>query len=143
MATGYFKLVIKPKRITGTSKMDYEATSEQNSEVLLHYEPTMTSFLQRRRVQTLSESFDETSLSVMTSPPTAVQRQFSSVAETWNNEQIDDFVRKLGFLEAQSADVEQKVKIFQQLNQVARLSGVSLLYSLWQLISIEHVITDI
>ena len=117
MATGYFKLVIRPKRIIGTSKMDYEATAEQNSEVLLHYEPTMTSFLHRRRVQTLSESFDETSLS-MTSPPAAVQRQFSSVAETWNNEQIDDFVRKLGFLEAQSADVEQKVKIFQQLNQV-------------------------
>ena len=85
METGHFKLVIKPKRIIGTSKMDYEATAEQNSEVLLHYE----------------------------------QRQFSCVAETWNNEQIDDFVRKLGFLEAQSTDVEQKVKIFQQLNQVS------------------------
>ena len=120
MATGYFKLVIKPKRVIGTSKMDYEAMAEQNSEVLLHYEPTMTSFLHRRRVQTMSESFDETSLSVMTSPSAAaaLQRQFSSVAETWNNEQIDDFVRKLGFLEAQSEDVEQKVKIFQQLNQV-------------------------
>ena len=118
METGYFKLVIKPKRITGTSKMDYEATAEQNSEVLLHYEPTMTSFMQRRRIQTLSESHDEASLSIVTSP-TCVQRQFSCVAETWNNEQIDDFVRKLGFLEAQSTDVEQKVKIFQQLNQVA------------------------
>ena len=119
METGHFKLVIKPKRIIGTSKMDYEATAEQNSEVLLYYEPTMTSFLQRRRVQTLSESHDETSLSVISSPLAAVQRQFSCVAETWNNEQIDDFVRKLGFLEAQSADVEQKVKIFQQLNQVS------------------------
>ena len=38
METGHFKLVIKPKRIIGTSKMDYEATAEQNSEVLLHYE---------------------------------------------------------------------------------------------------------
>ena len=115
METGYFELVVKPKRIVGTSRMDYEATTEHYSGVLLHYEPTMTSFLQRRRLHTLSESHDDASLSV-TSPP--VQRQFSCVAETWTNEQIDDFVRKLGFLEAQSADVEQKVKVFQQLNQV-------------------------
>ena len=70
-------------------------------------------------MQTLSESHGETSLSVISSPPAVVQRQFSCVAETWNNEQIDDFVRKLRFLEAQSADVQQKVKIFQQLNQVS------------------------
>ena len=40
------------------------------------------------------------------------------VSETWNNEQIDDFVRKLGFLESQTTDVDQQVKLFQQLNQV-------------------------
>ena len=135
METGCFNLVIKPKRITGTSKMDYEATAEHNSGVLLHYEPAMTSFLQKRRLQTVSES-DETSLQV---PATRVVRQFSCVAETWTNDQIDDFVRKLGFLEAQgpggdettkssqqsnqSTNVEQKVKLFQQLNQVANQSG--------------------
>ena len=37
----------------------------------------------------------------------------------WNKKQIDDFVRKLGFLEKQ--DVEQTVKQFQQLNEVSKL----------------------
>ena len=117
METGCFKLVVNPKRIAGTTRMDYEIAPEHNSGVLLHYEPTMTSFLQKRRLQALSESHDETSMPPIMSPP--VMRQVSRVAETWNNEQIDDFVRKLGFLEAQSTDVEQKVKLFQQLNQVA------------------------
>ena len=115
METGCFKLVVKPKRIVGATRMEYEAAPEHNSGVHLHYEPTMTSFLQRRRLPTLSESHDEMSLP-LTPPP--IGRQFSCVTETWNNEQIDDFVRKLGFLEAQSTDVEQKVKLFQQLNQV-------------------------
>ena len=42
----------------------------------------------------------------------------SCISETWNNEQIDDFVRKLGFLESQTPDVDQQVKMFQQLSQV-------------------------
>ena len=116
METGCFKLVVNPKRIAGTTGMDYEVAPGHSSGVLLHYEPTMTSFLQKRRLQALSESHDETSMPPIMSPP--VMRQVSRVAETWNNEQIDDFVRKLGFLEAQSTDVEQKVKLFQQLNQV-------------------------
>ena len=44
----------------------------------------------------------------------------SCVSETWNNERIDDFVRKLGFLESQSPDVDQQVKNFQQLSQVTQ-----------------------
>ena len=118
METGCFKLVVKPKRITRTTRMPFETAPEHNSGVHLHYEPTMTSFLQRRRLQTLSESLDDTSMPIA-SPPAA--RQHSCIAETWNNEQIDDFVRKLGFLEAQSTYVEQKVKLFQQLNQVTLL----------------------
>ena len=119
METGCFKLVVNPKRIAGTIRMEYEASTEHNSGVLLYYEPTMTSFLHRRRVQAaLSESHDEIT---MPETPPPVGRQYSCVAETWNNEQIDDFVRKLGFLEAQSTEVEQKVKLFQQLNQVALL----------------------
>ena len=112
MNSGHFKLIIKPKRITSTSKIDCETIIEHKSEVLLNYEPTMESYLQRRRLQRLPESHDDTSSS------SHVERQFSSVSETWNNEQIDDFVRKLGFLEAQSTQVEQKVKLFQQLSQV-------------------------
>ena len=112
MRTGSFKLVIKPKRITATLKMDHEATTEHKSEVLLHYEPTRET-LHRRRLKILSECFDEASF-LVTSPPHVIP----SVSETWNNEQIDDFVRKLGFLEAPNADVEQQVKLFQQLNQV-------------------------
>ena len=112
MNSGQFKLIIKPKRIIATSKMDCETIVEHKSEVLLSFETTMESYLQKRRLQRLSENYDDAS-----STP-HVERQFSSVSETWNNEQIDDFVRKLGFLEAQSAEVDQKVKLFQQLSQV-------------------------
>ena len=105
MKSGHFKLVIKPKKISGT-------TAEHSSEVLLHYEPTIESYLQKLRFQRLSVCHDNAS------SPSHIERQFSSVSETWNSEQIDDFVRKLGFLEAQSADVEEKVKLFQQLSQV-------------------------
>ena len=112
MNSGQFELIIKPKRITSTSKMDRETIVEHKSEVVLNYKPTMESYLQRLRMQHLSESPGDASTS------SYIQRQFSSVSETWNNEQIDDFVRKLGFLEAQSAEVEQKVKLFQQLSQV-------------------------
>ena len=118
METGCFQLVVNPNRITRTTRVPYETAPEHNSGVQLHYEPTMTSFLQRRRLQTLSESLDDTSMPIA-SPPAI--RQHSCTAETWNNEQIDDFIRKLGFLEAQSTDVDQKVKLFQQLNQVTSL----------------------
>lgn len=115
MKTGQFKLVIMPKRISGTSKMDYEATVEHNSGVFLYYEPAKEVYLQRHRLWTLSESHNDLPLPVI-SP--RVERHFSCISETWSNEQIDDFVRKLGFLEAQSTDVDQRVKLFQQLNQV-------------------------
>ena len=65
----------------------------------------------------VSEFHNDISSPVATPP---MERQFSHtcISETWNNDQIDDFVRKLGFLETQSIDVEQRVKLFQQLNQV-------------------------
>ena len=119
MKTGSFDLVIRPKRITGTSKMDYEETIDHDSAVLLHYEPARETLHRRRLQAALSESFDEAPLLAVLSPH--VERQLSHMAETWNNEQIDDFVRKLGFLEAPSADVEQQVKLFQQLNQVINI----------------------
>ena len=106
MKSGHFKLIIKPKKIS-------ETIAENNSEVLLHYEPTIESYLQKLRLQRLSVCHDNASST------SHIERQFSSVSEIWNSEQIDDFVRKLGFLEVQSADVGQKVKLFQQLNQVS------------------------
>ena len=47
--------------------------------------------------------------------------QAEKFLETWNNEQIDDFVRKLGFLENQTAEDDEQVKLFQQLNQVPKV----------------------
>lgn len=44
--------------------------------------------------------------------------KMSCALEKWNNKQIDDFVQKLGFLESQTTDDDQQVKLFQQLNQV-------------------------
>ena len=44
--------------------------------------------------------------------------KLSCILETWDTKQIDDFVQKLGFLESQTTDVNQQVKLFQQLSQV-------------------------
>jgi len=101
MKSGHFKLVIKPKRIIYVSMMDNGISNESISEVFLHFEPT-------RELQTVSESHNETH----------VERQSSCITVTWNSEQIDDFVRNLGFLESQTADIDQQIKLFQQLSQV-------------------------
>ena len=83
-----------------------EETTE-NTSVLLHYEPAREIFLRRQR-RVMSESFS----------PSHMEEPLSCGSETWNNDQIDDFVRKLGFLEAQNADMDKSVKFFQQINQV-------------------------
>jgi len=110
MNTGYFKLVIKPKRIIYVSEMDDGESDENKSEVLLHYKPSTES---RNQQQILYDSHNKSF-----QPTTAyIETQLSCVSETWNNEQIDDFVRKLGFLESQTANV----KLFQQSSQVTIL----------------------
>ena len=43
MNTGYFKLVIKSKRISYVSEMDDGEPDENKSEVLLYYEPSTES----------------------------------------------------------------------------------------------------
>ena len=105
MKSGYFKLVIKPKRIIYVSVMDNGVSDESASEVFLHFEPT-------RELETESEVCNESH----------VERQSSCISETLNNEQIDDFVRNLGFLESQTADIDKLIKLFQQLCQVANYS---------------------
>ena len=117
MSSGYFELVICPKRIAGSSQTDDKAGA---SEVLLHYQPMKE--LVHRKYQSQSVFSDlhspqdvvDCSMTMLPSP--ILKTQPSVLLETWNSEQIDDFVRKLGFLEAQT--VEQPVKRFQQMNQV-------------------------
>ena len=87
-----------------------EETTE-NTSVLLHYEPAREICFLRHRHRVISESCSPLAMSHMKAP-------LSCVSETWNNDQIDDFVRKLGFLEAQNADMDKSVKFFQQMNQV-------------------------
>ena len=103
-----------PKRIVSFIEVNNEMTEETTS-VLLQYEPAREIYFQRQRERLISECPNETF-----SPPmmTHMEAQISYASETWNIEQINDFVRKLGFLEAQSADVEQSVIFFQQMNQV-------------------------
>lgn len=102
METGYFKLIVKckPKRIMHISKLNVEEVNENYSGVFLHQK-------QRHHLQGLS-------------PPMSAPRvdKQSCESEIWNQEQIDDFVRKLGFLENQTPHVYQQVKLFQQQSQV-------------------------
>lgn len=107
LKTGHFKLTIVPKTIVSITATCDELTSE-NASVSLNFEPAKEIEFKKERLQ---ESYDEAS-----SPVT--MQHFSCMSETWNNDQIDDFVRKLGFLETQSLEVEQSVRFFQQLNQV-------------------------
>ena len=105
MSTGYFKLVIihKQKRITEALQVDIDVTDKCSSEVLLHYELTGVEHESFK-----NENSDETS--------SGTQQQSSVLTAKWNSEQIDDFVRKLGFIEDQN--IEKPIKSFQQLNQV-------------------------
>ena len=99
------------KRIVGTTTM-YNMLTPENSTVCLHYEPAKETHFRRQRMRVLSESHNEVS------SPIPTMLHLEKMSETWNNDQIDDFVRKLGFLETQSTEVEDSVKIFQQINQV-------------------------
>jgi len=117
MNTGKFELVICPKRIAGYSQTD-KAAAESDSEVLLHYQPMKELYHRKYHQSVLSDSSSPQDVdSTMTMFPIVLEGHQSCVQETWDNEQIEDFVRKLGFLEAQ-VTVEQRVKRFQQLSQV-------------------------
>ena len=100
-----------PKGTVSFMEMDDEII-EENTSVLLQYEPAKEIYFRRQRERVLAENSNEAF-----SPPQLLA-QISYTSETWNIEQINDFVRKLGFLEAQSADVEESVNFFQQMNQV-------------------------
>ena len=113
MNTGHFELVITPKQVTQIEIEEF-ADSENGSKVSLYYKPARELYDIQRRAKTISmsESFE----GAMPESPQSVQKQVSCSQEVWNREQIDDFVRKLGFLETQKVD--EPVKMFQQLNQV-------------------------
>jgi len=127
MNTGHFKLIIASHRTLENLQMDTDINS--SCKVLLYYEPIKELFDRKfKRTRGVSESSGTTDNSLVTSPP-HYQKQASCSPEIWNREQIDDFVRKLGFLETQKVDQpenlileaqksEQRVKTFQQLNQV-------------------------
>jgi len=101
MSTGYFELIVQPKR-------------SSKSKVLLHYQPFKELY---RRKHMHRETYEGESIdSNASNTPPGSFRNKSCLPEVWNSEQINEFVRKLGFLEAQK--VEQPVKRFQQLNQV-------------------------
>ena len=110
MSTGHFELIVQPKQSHNASLIVTGAASECKSEVLLRYQPVKELYPIMQRPVSQSDSFER-------SKSNTSRRNMSSLPEeTWNSEQTDEFVRKLGFLEAQK--VEQPVKRFQQLNQV-------------------------
>ena len=113
MKSGFFELIITPKQGLQV-ELEERGDADSNSKILLYYEPVRELHVIKNRAKTLSltESCDG---AVPFSPP-HMDTQVSSFQEVWNREQIDDFVRKLGFLE--SHKVEEQVKAFQLLNQV-------------------------
>ena len=113
ISTGKFELVIYPKRIARYSQT-IGAAGGANSEVLLHYLPMKELYHRKYRQSVLSDSSPQDMDSSMTMSPVVLERHQPFLQETWDNKQIEDFVRKLGFLAA----VEQNVKQFQQINQV-------------------------
>ena len=97
MGTGYFNIVIVQKRITEASQVNTDTSDQCTSEVLLKF---VLTGVEHKSFKTENGS----------------ESSSSSLNLKWNTEQIDDFVRKLGFIEDQ--DIEQPIKVFQQLNQV-------------------------
>jgi len=110
MKNGYFKLIIVPSRVAEASLMDTDKERDC-SKIVLYYEPLDELFHRKYRTRESSES----DVSLLTSPLT-LEKQVSCVLEVWNSEQIDEFVRKLGFLEAEK--VGESVELFQDINQV-------------------------
>ncbi len=47
-----------------------------------------------------------------------VAKSTANLLETWNSEDIGDFVRKLGLLDSQE-ETKEKIQVFLQLNEVA------------------------
>jgi len=111
MSTGYFELIIAPKQNT----LENHTDTDNCSEVLLYYKPATVLHDVWRRAKTISQSekFD----GAMPEPSPSVKNILPW--SIWSREQIDDFVRKLGFLETQKID--EPVKKFQQLNQVCNI----------------------
>jgi len=110
MKTGYFEVDIRPLQI---SEFSQAGTVHCSSDVILHYKPMKELHHRKCKHTTLGDSqLSETSLPK--SPSSDITS--SDITENWNSVQIDDFVRKLGFLEEES--LEKPVRIFQQLNQV-------------------------
>ena len=110
MSTGYFELIVQPKQSNSVSQID-----ECKSEVLLHYQP-FKELYRRKHIHKEASEGESIESNTSNTPPPSTFRNKSCIPEVWNSEQINEFVRKLGFLEAQK--VEQPVKMFQQLNQV-------------------------
>jgi len=107
MSTGYFELIVVPKQRNKVSQIT-GTVHECKSKVLLHYQPKWEHYHQQYMCRTYVTNKLRT--------PPSLKRNLLCSQVQWNSDQIDEFVRKLGFLEAQK--VEQPVKRFQQLNQV-------------------------
>ena len=116
MSTGYFKLITQNKSDNGFSPTETNTIARFHSEVVLCFEPMSEFYYKKYKSRTVTVSDVECFVDNSTSTPTSAESQSIPSPEMWNREQIDDFVRKLGFLEEQTADLP--VKTFQQLNQV-------------------------
>ena len=124
MKNGYFKLIIVPSRVAEASLMDADRERDC-SKILLSYQPIDELFHRKYRTREPSESssselflkkFRAREASESSSSDVSSPKQVSCVSEEWNSEQIDEFVRKLGFLEAEK--VRKSVETFQDINQV-------------------------
>jgi len=109
MDTGYFQLMTQPKIQANISPPDSDAAVMSNSEFGLYFEPMGEFYYKKNRSNTVSDVDFTDSI-------TPTTKKSLPKLDMWKREKIDDFVRKLGFIEAQTK--EASVKTFQQLNQV-------------------------
>jgi len=109
MDTGYFQVTTQPKKWSNFSTANTGTAAKFSSEVSLHFKPMGEFYYKKHKSKTASDAdFTES----YATTPMGKEKSL----DMWKREKIDDFVRKLGFLEAQTE--EQSVKTFQQLNQV-------------------------
>ena len=118
-----------------------DSMGSMSTQIILEYEPSSLFHQQPESLETATQQSDDAS---NTSSPSSVSESspskngmhqiklesedFSSLAEkqstieTWNTEQVGDFVRKLGFFEKEKdSEGGEKIKHFLRVNEVTNI----------------------
>ena len=112
MDTGYFQVKTQPKKWSDFSTANTVTAAKFSSEVSLHFKPMGEFYYKKHKSKAGSDADFNENYAIT---PMGKEKSLPTL-DTWKREKIDDFVRKLGFIEVKTEG--QSVKTFQQLNQV-------------------------